>query len=66
VYKAWKRLRDANAHPDWLTNGRSRRGDELAAVKATLNEIRLLTWFYGRMILAVSGWREIECNPPTL
>lgn len=62
VYKAWKKLRDSNAHPDWLCEASV--GDELVAVEAAMNDMQLLTWFYGKMILAVSGWQPIECDPP--
>lgn len=52
------RLRDRNSHPDWLLGT----GGAMAtsAIEASLDDMILLTRFYGYMILALSGKKGLE------
>jgi hypothetical protein len=62
VLKAQTRLRNRNAHPDWLT----RPGGALSAKEQadSLDDMIYLTRFYGYMILAMAGFRNLEPRFP--
>lgn len=59
VVKAYKRLRHINAHPDWISTDRLSSKDEF---KQSIDDMTLLSRFYGYMILAMAGFRDIEPN----
>jgi hypothetical protein len=58
VLQARKRLRHRNAHPNWLEED----GGDLSQeeLEKSLDDRILLTRFYGYMILALAGVRDIE------
>ncbi|NJL99924.1 MAG: hypothetical protein HC924_14510 [Synechococcaceae cyanobacterium SM2_3_2] len=60
--KVFSRLRNRNAHPDWLTSpggGRSKEEQE-----KSFNDMVFLCRFYGYMILALSGFRDLNPDFP--
>lgn len=58
VMKAHTYLRDRNAHPDWLfTQGGALSEEEL---KRSLDSMIFLSRFYGYMILALAGFKNLE------
>jgi hypothetical protein len=62
VMKAHTYLRDRNAHPDWLfTQGGALSDDEK---EKSLDSMIFLSRFYGYMILALAGCRDIEISFP--
>ncbi len=63
VMEAHCYLRDRNAHPDWLFN----QGGSLSEDEKTksLNSMILLSRFYGYMILALAGFKNLQPNFPT-
>ena len=58
VEEAYSRLRHRNAHPDWL----STEGGMLSKVKMeeSVNDMILLSRFYGYMILGLSGFENLD------
>lgn len=60
VSDVWKRLRDRSAHPDWLFDENDILSDQRK--KESLNDMMFLKTFYGYMILAMSGEKNIEPN----
>ncbi len=60
--KIFDRLRNRNAHPDWLieSNG-SFSEDEL---KKSIDDMAFLSCFYGYMILGLAGFENLEPNFP--
>lgn len=56
--KICKRLRDRNAHPDWLTipNGVMSKKE----LKQSTKDMIFLSRFYGYMILAMAGFKDLE------
>jgi hypothetical protein len=62
VNESYVRLRHRNAHPDWLSS----EGGMLSpdALEQTLNDMVLLSRFYGYMILALSGRKDFEPKSP--
>lgn len=60
--EAFQRLRIRNAHPDWLASiGGAISTEERAQA---LDDMIFLCRFYGYMILALAGFRELEPNFP--
>jgi hypothetical protein len=57
-----KRLRDRNAHPDWLTQEGGR--ESKPALEQALDDVVFLSTFYGYMILAIAGFKDIEPKFP--
>ncbi|MBD2043730.1 hypothetical protein [Microcoleus sp. FACHB-672] len=55
-------LRDRNAHPDWLFNQSGRFSDE--EQRKSLDSMILLSRFYGYMILALAGFKDLLPNFP--
>jgi hypothetical protein len=56
-------LRNRNAHPDWLfSQGGSLSEEEQAK---SLDSMIFLSRFYGYMILALAGFRDLRPNFPT-
>jgi len=62
VIETWKRLRDRNAHPDWLYSETNFISDEWTA--KVLEDMIFLSKFYGYMILALSGESGIQPKFP--
>ena len=62
VLKVWARLRHPNAHPDWL----KRHGGALSPKEQadSLDDMIYLTRFYGYMILAMAGFKNLEPRFP--
>lgn len=60
--EAFKRLRIRNAHPDWLASI-DPLSPEVNRVKA-IDDITYLCRFYGYMILALAGFRELQPEFP--
>jgi hypothetical protein len=60
VFDVWKRIRDRSAHPDWLFEENDILSDQ--EKKESLNDMMFLKTFYGYMILAMSGEKNIEPN----
>ncbi len=58
IIDAQRRLRDRNAHPDWLTSQGGSYSEE-KMVKAT-DDLILISRFYGYMILALAGFEDLE------
>jgi hypothetical protein len=60
--EAWVRLRNRNAHPDWLT----RPGGGLSPDEAgeAGNDMLFLSRFYGYMILAMAGFTDLKPEFP--
>jgi hypothetical protein len=63
VIEAYKRLRHRYAHPDWVTT----QGGMLSnsEIQQSINDMILLSRFYGYMILALSGIKDLEPKFPT-
>jgi hypothetical protein len=63
VLKAHKRLRHRNAHPDWLIS----RGGTLSdkEKEKALDDMIFLSCFYGYMIMAIAGFKDLEPRFPT-
>lgn len=55
-------LRNRNAHPDWLTGHGG--GMSTPALQKSLDDMIHLAWFYGYMILAMAGFKNLEPNLP--
>jgi hypothetical protein len=55
---AHERLRHRNAHPDWLTGVPGKRWSE--ASDEALDDAILLCHFYGKLILALAGRRDLD------
>ena len=62
VRKAFDRLRNRNAHPDWLISEGGGLSDE--ELNKSLNDIILLSRFYGYMILALAGFKDLKPEFP--
>jgi len=62
VNDSYGRLRHRNAHPDWLSSESGMLSPE--ALEQTLNDMIFLSRFYGYMILALSGRKDIEPKFP--
>ena len=62
VNDSYGRLRHRNAHPDWLLSESGMLSPE--ALEQTLNDMILLSRFYGYMILALSGRKDFEPKFP--
>lgn len=60
--EVYKRLRHRHAHPDWITNS----GGMLSKpeIEQLINDLILLSRFYGYMILALSGEKNLEPKFP--
>jgi hypothetical protein len=52
------RLRHRNAHPDWLTTPNGVLSKE--ELKESTKDLIFLSRFYGYMILALAGFKEVE------
>jgi hypothetical protein len=63
VLEAQRRLRDRNAHPDWLSGQGG--AYSTAEMEQAVNDMILLSRFYGIMILALAGFRELQPIFPT-
>lgn len=61
IYKTYKRLRHRNAHPDWLYTETGSMSDSQR--EKTLNDIILLSRFYGCIILAIAGINKVTFPP---
>jgi hypothetical protein len=60
----WKRLRHRNAHPDWLaTEGGAFSKQKM---KASMQDMSFLSRFYGYMILALAGFKDLKPLFPQL
>jgi hypothetical protein len=55
VLDAWNRLRHRNAHPTWLVEN----PDAYEAEREVFSDMMLLSRFYGTMIIAMAGKRNI-------
>jgi hypothetical protein len=62
VYEAYRRLRHRNAHPDWLSTPMGMLS--VPEKERTMNDMILLSRFYGYMILALSGIKELDPKFP--
>ncbi|WP_017296541.1 hypothetical protein [Nodosilinea nodulosa] len=62
IFESFKRLRDRNAHPDWLTHSGGAMSTEMRT--EALDDMIYMCRFYGYMILALAGFRELEPNFP--
>lgn len=60
--KSQKNLRDRNAHPDWLTSEDERLSKE--RMRPTITDMMFLSRFYGYMILALAGFRDLQPQFP--
>lgn len=58
VIKAHTYLRDRNAHPDWLFTQGGMLSE--AEQEKSLDNVIFLSRFYGYMILAIAGFRDLE------
>lgn len=56
--KVYARLRHRNAHPDWLTTPNGVLSKE--ELKQSTKDLVLLSRFYGYMILALAGFKDLE------
>lgn len=62
IIEAYKRLRHRYAHPDWvITQGGMQSNPE---IEQSINDKILLSRFYGYMILALSGIKDLEPKFP--
>jgi hypothetical protein len=59
--RAFERLRHSTAHPDWLFDKTVEDGE--AARQASLDDRRLLSRFYGSMILGLAGVPDLQPFP---
>jgi hypothetical protein len=62
VMKAHTYLRDRNAHPDWLFSQGGYLSEE--EMEKSLDAMIFLSRFYGYMILALAGFKELEPRFP--
>jgi hypothetical protein len=62
VIEAYKRLRHRSAHPDWITTQGGMMSD--LEIEQSINDMILLSRFYGYMILAISGTKDLEPQFP--
>ena len=62
VFKAYERLRHRHAHPDWITAQGGMLSD--SEIEQSINDMILLSRFYGYMILAISGIKDLEPKFP--
>lgn len=62
ILEAYKHLRHKNAHPDWVTDEGGMLSNQ--ETEQTLNDMILLSRFYGYMILALSGFKDLEPKFP--
>lgn len=60
--ETYRRLRHRNAHPDWLTTPMGMLS--VPEKERTMNDMILLSRFYGYMILALSGIKELKPKFP--
>jgi hypothetical protein len=58
VLTSWRYLRHRNAHPDWLTTHGG--GMATTTMAEALDHTIRLSRFYGFMILALAGWKDLE------
>ena len=56
------RLRHRNAHPDWLTSEGG--GQSKAVLEQSIDDVVFLSTFYGYMIMAIAGFKDIEPKFP--
>lgn len=63
VMKAHTYLRDRNAHPDWLFSQGGYLSEE--EMEKSLDAMIFLSRFYGYMILALAGFKELEPRFPS-
>jgi hypothetical protein len=64
VEQAYARLRHRNAHPDWITTKTGMLSKE--ETEQALNDMILLSRFYGYMILGMVGFNNLEPRFPDL
>ena len=62
VIEAYKRLRHRYAHPDWVRTQGGMLSD--SEIGQSINDMILLSRFYGYMILAVTGIKDLEPKFP--
>ena len=62
MFETFQRLRTRNAHPDWLTDSGGAMSTEMRT--EALDDMIYMCRFYGYMILALAGFRELEPNFP--
>ncbi len=62
VKEVHKRLRDRNAHPDWLFTESGEYSAE--KLEGAINDMIFLSRFYGYMILALAGYRNLQPSFP--
>jgi hypothetical protein len=62
VIEAYKRLRHRYAHPDWVRAQGGMLSD--SEIGQSINDMILLSRFYGYMILAVTGIKDLEPKFP--
>jgi mRNA deadenylase 3'-5' endonuclease subunit Ccr4 len=60
--EVYRRLRHRNAHPDWLSAPMGMLS--VPALEQTVDDMIFLSRFYGYMILALSGFKDIEPKFP--
>jgi hypothetical protein len=63
VMKAHNNLRNRNAHPDWLFSQGGYLSEE--EMEKSLDDMIFLSRFYGYMILALAGFKELEPRFPS-
>ena len=59
---AFHRLRDRNAHPDWMLQDKGER--PIGDLETSLDDMIFLSKFYGYMILALAGFKDQEPRFP--
>ena len=62
VERAFNNLRNRNAHPNWLTTPDGAEAPE--KMRENLDDLILLSLFYGYMILALAGFKELKPRFP--
>lgn len=62
IIEAYKHLRHRYAHPDWVTTQDGMQSD--LEIEQSINDMIMLSRFYGHMILALSGIKDLEPKFP--
>ncbi|MCZ7662714.1 MAG: hypothetical protein M5U22_07160 [Thermoleophilia bacterium] len=62
VLRSFSRIRHSTAHPDWVPTPAER---DNPATAQEMADLQLLSWFYGRMVLALAGVAGLKPEVPT-
>ena len=62
VLEVQKRLRHRNAHPDWLSDEGG--SESKAEMEQSVDDMVFLSSFYGYMIMAIAGFKDVEPSFP--